>query len=52
VHMFKSGEAIMGFWSAFALGAFAAWAPALLAMGWFLKRAPMGGSRTDFDGLV
>ena len=37
----------MGFWSAFALGAFAAWAPALMLMGWLIKRAPDGGS--DFD---
>lgn len=30
----------MGFWSAFALGALAAWAPAFMAMTWLVKNAP------------
>jgi hypothetical protein len=42
----------MGFWSAFALGALAAWTPALLAMIWFITRAPCSNERTEFDELA
>lgn len=42
----------MGFWSAFALGAFVVWAPALLAMSWLVKRAPQGDERMDFSDIA